>query len=1114
MATLRELIIKISANSQSFQTEIQRASRLGQNYYKTMQDGGRKASSATRETQQALAAVSSQLSETKRAATGLAGAFAGAFATGHLITLADEWNSVNARLKQASTSTEDFSNSQRALMEISQKTGTAFSDNAGLFARSSASMREFGYSSAEVLKVTEAVSTGLKLSGASTAEASSVITQLSQALAQGVLRGEEFNSVNENGDRIIRALAAGMGVARKDLKAMADQGLLTIDKVVPAITSQLQAMQGEFEAMPKTVSGSFQKVENSFMQWVGGANDAYGASATLAGGLESLADNIDTVATAAGLLTAVGVSRYFGNWTQQLKTQTEQLIAARTEEISLTAAKIEGANASLAQITADKAMLVTNQQSLVAQLELATTEKQRTAIRGLLAKNSADLVKVNRSEIATVNALAAANQRLNAMTSITRTAWAGVSSLFGGIPGILMLGAGAWYAWYQNQEQARQSAIQYASTLDGVVEKAKEMSEIQLRGSISDSGASIDALKDKLEDLRAKQDEAAASIAEYTKLARQLGVEHDQNNGYVRNAAKAQREYNQISRDIADTTAQLNKVVDSQNKLQDELANKVSVSGAAFRKIQQDIQNAINVNDAMAASMSVTIQFMDEMRKKSGGVTGQPEINNSAYDKFIKQQKESIALSQREGVERAKLKALQDAIRQGAIRTDNSGAVLPGQEKQIAAIQSNAATDFNLLESQKKPRGKTDEQKTEDVYTRLIKQQKEQIALAGQNTELAKAKYQISQGEFAALSESQKQTVLQNAALIDQTKIKQQLIAYENALSDANASARAANQAQLTGYGQGSRLRERMQEEYSIRKEFEEKNTDLLRQYQAKKIDPEFYQKGIALNKQYLEQRLRDQQSYYDASDAQRGNWSAGMQEGFANWSDNASDYASQTANLVSTSMDGLVGSISDALSGNADSWDSWANSVLRSMQKIILNAMIVNSIQSAMGGGGFMGGMFGSLGSMFGGSTGGSTPSGAYNSAASGLQLNAKGGAYASASLSAYSNSIVRSPTYFAFAKGAGLMGEAGPEAIMPLTRSADGSLGVRMVGTRSQGGGKIEQHITNHFTINGNGDDALKRAMEEAAAKGTRDGAKLARQEMMQDFQTRGPARRLLNV
>ncbi|QDG07955.1 phage tail tape measure protein, partial [Escherichia coli O157:H7] len=45
--------------------------------------------------------------------------------------------------------------------------------------------------------------------------------------------------VNESGDRIVRALAAGMGVARKDLKAMADDGKLTADKVVPALISQL-----------------------------------------------------------------------------------------------------------------------------------------------------------------------------------------------------------------------------------------------------------------------------------------------------------------------------------------------------------------------------------------------------------------------------------------------------------------------------------------------------------------------------------------------------------------------------------------------------------------------------------------------------------------------------------------------------------------------------------------------------------------------------------------------------------------------------------------------------------------------------------------------------------
>lgn len=240
--------------------------------------------------------------------------------------------------------------------------------------------------------------------------------------------------------------------------------------------------------------------------------------------------------------------------------------------------------------------------------------------------------------------------------------------------------------------------------------------------------------------------------------------------------------------------------------------------------------------------------------------------------------------------------------------------------------------------------------------------------------------------------------------------------------------------------------------------------------------------------------------------------WADGMREGFANWADTASDYASQSADLVNNAMTGLVGNISDALSGNKVDWEDWASSVLQSMQKIILNAMLVDSLRSASNSG-----FFSSIGGMFGagaGAASGSTPSGAYNSAVSGIKLNAKGGAYASESLSAYSNSIVSTPTYFAFAKGAGLMGEAGPEAIMPLTRSADGSLGVRMVGSQPAATGNGEIHITQHFNISGNGDAALKQAMQEAARQGANDGAKQARQDLLQDFSNRGQARRLLGV
>ncbi|EAO6984858.1 tape measure protein, partial [Salmonella enterica] len=828
MATLRELIIKISANSQSFQSEISRASRMGNDYYRVMQTGGRQAAAASRETQRALAEVTSQINTAKASALGMAGAFAGAFATGHLISLADEWSSVNARLKQASQSSDDFTESQRALMDISQRTGTAFSDNASLFARSAASMREYGYSSQQVLDVTEAISTGLKLSGASTAEASSVITQFSQALAQGVLRGEEFNSVNENGDRVIRALAAGMGVARKDLKAMADQGLLTADKVVPALISQLGTMRGEFEAMPQTVSAATTKIENAFMAWVGGANEATGATATLVSVMNGVADNIDTVAAAAGVLASIGGARYLGGKLSDLGSETANLIDARKNEIALAAARAESATQSQRKAAADA--LAAERAYQLAQSELAlakNTNAEALATQNAIAKRQA-MIAANAALVQSNRAVATSQEALNKMTSAMNLVKAGASgllSLVGGIPGILMLGAGAWFAMYQKQEQARESAIQYASTLDEVVEKSKQMSPAQIKGAIADAGDSIDALKRKLNDLRDQQDSASASIKQYTDLARQFGVENDTNNGYVINAIKYQREYDKISRDIAETTSRLNQTISNQNKLQGE---------------------AINKTVEMAGAVGSLTEMYDRLNKVTKQYTpvSPPKYAGPVLPALDSKQQQAIEKAQRQ-LELSGLQGLDKARKQAEFDASDINLPAGWREKYVSMEVESARQLQAIRDSSRHKGGKSEAEKTADTYDKLIKQQKEQIALAGQNTELAKLKYQVSQGELATLTESQKQTLLQNAALIDQQKIREQLRNYEANLADSNASSRAANEAQLIGYGQGSRFRERLQEQFNIRKEFEEKNTDLLRQRQTGEIDEAFYQEAL-----------------------------------------------------------------------------------------------------------------------------------------------------------------------------------------------------------------------------------------------------------------------------
>lgn len=1103
MATLRELIIKVSANSQSFQTEISRASRMGQDYYKTMQNGGRQAAAASRETQRALAEVTSQLNSAKSSAMGLAGAFAGAYATGHLISLADEWSSVNARLKQASQSTDDFNQSQRALMDISQRTGTAFSDNANLFARSAASMREFGYSSEEVLNVTEAISTGLKLSGASTAEASSVITQFSQALAQGVLRGEEFNSVNENGDRVIRALASGMGVARKDLKAMADAGQLTADKVVPALISQLGSLREEYNAMPQTVSAATTKIENAFMAWVGGANEASGVSRTLTGALNGIADNIDEVATAAGVLVAVGAARWFGDMASGAFSATSGLLNATKSEIALAEAQVRGTQISTARA---RAAVYLAQQALI-------------ATRGTDAQAAAEkrLSDAQASLIRNISARTAAQEALNNVTSLGSRLMGGALGLVGGIPGLVMLGAGAWYTMYQNQEQARRSAQDYANTIDQIRSKTKTMS--------------LPEASDNEAKTRLALDEQNRLIDEQAKKVRQLreeisGYQHMLANpgptvaGYMVNHLKS---VDDATRGLSDAT---NALAIEQERLAQMQAKSQSIQevleGVEHRRIALIRQQAAEQNSAYQSLLIMNGQHTEFNRllglgnallmSRQGLVNSplrspQADLSTKQVDAIEKSRRE-LELSRRKGEERERLRLSYSADDLGFASND------PRYQTSRQELINNGLEEWrnNQANKPQKKGPKSDAEKAVDTYDRLIKQQKEQIALESQNTELAKVKYQISQGELSTLSQSQKAELMRNAALIDQVKLREQLRNYEANLADSNASSRAANDAELLGYGQGTRFRERMREQFNIRKEFEEKNTALLRQRQAGEIDETFYQQGLVMNKRYLDERLRDQEAYYSASDAQRSDWTTGMREGFANWADTASDYASQSADLVNNAMSGLVGNISDALAGNKVDWEDWASSVLQSMQKIILNAMLVDSLRSASNSG-----FFSSIGGMFGagaGAASGSTPSGAYNSAASGIKLNAKGGAYASESLSAYSNSIVSTPTYFAFAKGAGLMGEAGPEAIMPLTRSADGSLGVRMVGTPGSTSGGGDTIIHQHFNISGNGDAALKQAMQEAARQGANDGAKQARQDLLQDFSNRGQARRLLGV
>ena len=448
---------------------------------------------------------------------------------------------------------------------------------------------------------------------------------------------------------------------------------------------------------------------------------------------------------------------------------------------------------------------------------------------------------------------------------------------------------------------------------------------------------------------------------------------------------------------------------------------------------------------------------------------------------------------------------------------------------------SSSKTDYGLGAGESNGKLKTDTsaKKLESAFKSMETSYLRQIALidttgkkSAEVTEQQKLQFDIADGKLTGLNETPKQRLEQLATEVDRLNAVKKaneenlkLAEYISNLQRENANAAASLDADVIGAGLGDKARERMREQLEIEREFNEKREDLQRRRQdgSIKTSEEYDRYNQELDKAFAE-RLDKYRSHYDELDRLQGNWLAGAQNGLANWVDTSSDYYTQVSDLVGNTLDGLVDNMADALSGNKADWASWANSVLNELQKVLLRAIMVNTLKSAGDSG-----WFGSLGGMFGSSVagaasaGGATPSGAYTGAASQLKF-AKGGVMDSPDLSRFRNGVVNSPTMFAFAKGAGLMGEAGPEAIMPLTRTADGNLGVRMVddtvSSVGGGGAQLQQTIHQHFSISGNGDAALKQAMQEAARQGANDGAKQARQDLLQDFSNRGQARRLLGV
>lgn len=243
---------------------------------------------------------------------GLAATFATAFTGRELIGLIDGFTRLQNSLRVAGLEGENLAAVQGRLLELSSRYGVGIEELAGLFGNSSQAAAELGASQEQILTITEATAQSLKITGTSAAQAQGAILGLTQALASGTVRAEEFNQINEGGLRPLLQLAANtdrFGGSVAKLRNAVVEGEISSAQFFQAIVNGSAQLEGQASKATLTIAGAFEVLNSQLTVYVGTAAEANGATAAISGGIQALADNLDVIIPALAVLATAFAGR-------------------------------------------------------------------------------------------------------------------------------------------------------------------------------------------------------------------------------------------------------------------------------------------------------------------------------------------------------------------------------------------------------------------------------------------------------------------------------------------------------------------------------------------------------------------------------------------------------------------------------------------------------------------------------------------------------------------------------------------------------------------------------------------------------------------------------------
>lgn len=320
-----------------------------------------------KQTKTELNSVSQQLNGFKSQLLGFTAIAGVSLGAKSILLDADAMTSYQARIKLVSRTNNEAKGTFRELMDISNETGNAFKSTAELYTRVYRALGDKA-NSAELLQFTRTLQQMVVVSGALPEEAKSAIIQLSQGLASGTLRGEEFNSVAEQMPIFLEVLQKSLGKTRAELRKMAEDGELTPQIILSATKEAAAEIEKQYQSMPLTIGRAGAHFGNAWTEYLNKTDNAISLTATVAAAISGLANNLDLFGNVALVVAAVAASRFVAGMVQSAAAMARNAAvtaASNNALVARAAIEVKAAQASVAMAAStDRATLAAERLTL------------------------------------------------------------------------------------------------------------------------------------------------------------------------------------------------------------------------------------------------------------------------------------------------------------------------------------------------------------------------------------------------------------------------------------------------------------------------------------------------------------------------------------------------------------------------------------------------------------------------------------------------------------------------------------------------------------------------------------------------------------------------------